>query len=318
MTLFPLGLSAQEDDFVVIKGGCMPDAESNVTGVKRAPRRLPSRKTDWDANKTYKQMVILFTFTDTDFTMEGDPKEFYDKMFNGPNYQYEPYSGKGCVADYFREQSDGMANFDFDIYGPVQVSGKAVGVTNPTEKTRYYGVGVVREATQKVLEANPTVDYSQYDWNGDGIIEQIIYIYAGLPGNLRTTNGECYGHIWPVTNIFETLTTHDGMKVYNYTASGEKWPTTTYTSCGLGTVCHEFCHSLGLPDIYPVSNSSIYSAVDEWDLMDGGNFTNYGWCPPNFSMQEKMLLGWLTPTELTEATTITNMKPVSEGEGSIR
>jgi hypothetical protein len=47
--------------------------------------------------------------------------------------------------------------------------------------------------------------------------------------------------------------------------------------------------------------------------MDGGNFTNYGWCPPNYSPLEKMLLGWLTPITLTEATQVRGMKPISDG-----
>jgi hypothetical protein len=83
-------------------------------------------------------------------------------------------------------------------------------------------------------------------------------------------------------------------------------------SCGIGTIIHEFAHCLGLPDLYPTSNAG-FSVVDDWDLMDGGNYINWGWCPPNFSVLEKMLLGWDTPVELNEATTVTGMKPVSEG-----
>jgi hypothetical protein len=48
-------------------------------------------------------------------------------------------------------------------------------------------------------------------------------------------------------------------------------------------------------------------------MMDGGNFTNYGWCPPNYTPTEKMLMGWLEPIELTEPATITDMKPSAEG-----
>ena len=47
--------------------------------------------------------------------------------------------------------------------------------------------------------------------------------------------------------------------------------------------------------------------------MDGGNFTNYGWCPPDYSPLEKMLFGWLTPEELTGPTTIKDMKPQIDG-----
>jgi hypothetical protein len=81
----------------------------------------------------------------------------------------------------------------------------------------------------------------------------------------------------------------------------------------VGTICHEFTHSLGLPDIYPTIGSAGYSMVDEWDLMDGGNFTKSGWCPPNYSGLERMLMGWQTPIELTEPTTIRGMLPLSEG-----
>ena len=83
-------------------------------------------------------------------------------------------------------------------------------------------------------------------------------------------------------------------------------------SCGIGTVCHEYSHTLGLPDIYPTDGDE-YSIVDEWDLMDGGNFVNNGWCPPNYSAHEKMLLGWLTPEVLTDSATITDLAPLDQG-----
>ena len=82
---------------------------------------------------------------------------------------------------------------------------------------------------------------------------------------------------------------------------------------GWGTIAHEFCHCLGLPDIYPMSPASPFSTVDEWDLMDGGNYINKGWCPPNFSAMEKMCMKWDTPEELTRPTSVTGMKPVSAG-----
>ncbi len=318
-TFLPLNSLAQGEEFTFVKGGCLPDI-SDEGGSHRASRRLPARKTDWDATKTYRQMGILFTFSDQDFSMEN-PKEYYDKLFNQEGFNEG--KGPGCVADYYKAQSGGKANFQFDIYGPVQVNFKACPYDAPTDKTRNYGNNPdkdpdknyepIKEATQLILEANPTVDYSQYDWNGDGYVEQVIYVYAGTPGNTAST----YGCIWPNTSTFSTIEAPGGINLSAYTASGECWGKNNDTPvyCGLGTICHEFTHSLGLPDIYPVPGGSNYpySSVDEWDLMDGGNFTNWGWCPPNFSSLEKMLMGWLTPVELTEPTTVMDMKPVSEG-----
>ena len=312
LTLFlSLRIMAQGEDFTILKGDCMPLADESTADGHRATHRALIPKTDWDRDRNYKQMVILFTFSgdDSEFKMEN-PQEYYQKLFNEKGFN--PNLGPGCVADYFRDQSGGLCNIEFDIYGPVQVSSKSQPYDKPDKNTHNYGKDSMKEATQLVLEANPDVDYSQYDWNDDGTIEQVIYIYAGPPGN--TDNA--FGHIWPNTSSFNVVTTPDGKKISSYSASGEYWgkkPDGTIVYCGIGTVCHEYSHSLGLPDIYPTTADQGYSVCDEWDLMDGGNFTNWGWCPPNYTALEKYLMGWLELTELNEAATITGMKPVSEG-----
>jgi M6 family metalloprotease-like protein len=313
LTLFlSLRIMAQGEDFTILKGDCMPLADESTADGHRATHRALIPKTDWDREKIYKQMVILFTFSgdDSEFTMKN-PQEYYQKLFNEKGFNLN--LGPGCVADYFRDQSGGLCNIEFDIYGPVQVSSKSQPYDEPDEKTHNYGKAPMKEATQLVLEANPDVDYSQYDWNDDGTIEQVIYIHAGPPGNTANT----LGHIWPNTSTFEVVTTPDGKKITRYSASGECWGKKadgTIVYCGIGTACHEYSHCLGLPDIYPTtSKDQGYSVCDEWDLMDGGNFTNWGWCPPNYTALERHLMGWLELTELNEAATITGMKPVSEG-----
>lgn len=313
MTLLPLCSTAQEELVNVRRGDCTPGINDNENedgnGPRRASRRLPAIRTNWDPNKTYKQMVVLFEFSDSVFHRE-DARAAYDRIFNEAGYNEG--LGAGCVADYFRDQSGGLLNLSFDIYGPVTVSGKAQPYDNPTIDTRNYGRTQMEEATRKVLEAYPDADYSQYDWNGDGTIEQVIYVYAGPGGNKDTPKS--YGHIWPNTSTMSQQTTPGGYRISNYTCSAELWlaGNKDLRSCGIGTICHEFSHSLGLPDIYPVGNNWTGSVADEWDLMDGGNFTNYGWCPPNYSPLEKMLLGWLQPVELTEAFSAKDMPSAAD------
>ena len=253
--------------------------------------RYPSK--DWDANKTYRQAVVLITFADCDFSME-DPAAYYQRLFNENGYN-EGY-GLGSVADYFRDQSGGLFNLQFDIYGPIKVSISAKGSYSN------YGFNAMEEALA-ALDALTTQDFSVYDWNGDGVVEQMLFVAAGLCGN------QASGYIWPNTD-YTTLNAPGKKEMVNTCITCELWRDKTL--CGIGTICHEFVHCLGLPDLYPVGGT-YYSAIDEWDLMDGGNYTNKGWCPPNFSALEKMLLGWASPIELTSPTTITGMKPVSEG-----
>ncbi len=308
LLLLPFARASVFAQFEIVRGDCTPDVSGQTAAARgQAVRRLPAINTNWDENRIYRQLVILMSFSDTEFQME-QPQEAYDAMFNENGYHQR--NGAGCVADYFRDQSNGLLNLQFDVFGPFNVGTKAQPYDNPTDNTKNYGKSQMAVATRLMLEQNPDIDYSVYDWNGDRTIEQVIIVYAGLSGN---TGSSSYGHIWPNTSSLDSpITTPDGHKISNYTASGEHWPTTSKASCGIGTICHEFSHSLGLPDLYPV-NGWAFSAVDEWDLMDGGNFTNYGFCPPNYSPLEKMLLGWLTPVELTEPATITQMKPVARG-----
>ena len=257
---------------------------------------------DWNANRTYRQLVVLVSFSDCNFSFE-DPRATYDAMFNQTGYNQR--DGVGCVADYFRDQSSGLFNLQFDVYGPIKLNRKAQSGSGTSADFRKV---VFVEAMRNLITQQPTIDFSPYDWNGNGYVNQVIFVYAGYAGNqpgLAT-------YIWPSTGSMSTVTTPDGYKINSYTSSGELW--SNNASCGIGTICHEFSHCLGLPDIYPtLATSNVLSIVDEWDLMDGGHGANLGWCPPNYSALEKMLLGWLTPTELTKDTVITGMKPVSDG-----
>ena len=272
--------------------------------IAHAPHRLSLFNPDlWTHTQDKHSIVVLVEFSDQAFSMEN-PRERYDSIFNRPGYNEG--RGVGCVADYFREQSGGLCDITFDVYGPVRVSTKA-------KEAGTYGGSVLRSALQTLVDSlkadNPTMGEG-CDWAGNGKAQQVVFVYAGYGGN--ESAAVCKGCVWPNTSTFSNVTLPSGIKASTYTASAELWSSNRL--CGIGTICHEFSHSLGLPDIYPTSNSAEeYSVVDEWDLMDGGNFTNNGWCPCNYTALEKMLLGWQTPVELDSPTTVIDMKAVSEG-----
>lgn len=297
----------------VRRGGCTPGSAQDGTALQgtsasraAVPRRLPTIITDWDPAREYRQAVVLLSFTDQDFGMER-PQQTYDSIFNYRGFNKG--RGPGCVADYFRDQSGGLFNLVFDVFGPYQVNTKAQPYDKPTDKTYNNGQEAVRQALRQWIADQPGLDYSVYDWNGNGRVNQVILIAAGPAGNESAK--ESYGYIWPNTNSISSITTPDGRRISDYSVSCER--TTSGSLWGIGTVCHEFSHSLGLPDIYPTTDATTYSIVDQWDLMDGGNFTNNGWCPPNYTALERWLMGWSTPEELTGPVTITDMKSVSDG-----
>ena len=274
---------------------------SRSLSTRRAGKIMAPTK-EWNPDCIYRQIVVLVSFSDCDFKTE-DPKALYDSIFNERGYNQG--QGPGCVADFFRDQSEGRLNLQFDVYGPIKVDTQAKS-DNPDIVN--HGENVFAEAMDRLILQQPGIDFSPFDWDGDGTVEQVVFIYAGYTGNQTAS----HGHIWPNTGLL-VFPTPDGSQMSCYSASGELW--SNGRSCGIGTICHEFSHCLGLPDIYPTSNADVSysSVVDQWDLMDGGTFTNWGWCPPNFSPFEKMLLGWHTPIELVSDTVVTNMKPVAKG-----
>ena len=314
--MLPLCSMAQEE-FSIVRGHCLPDLEDGSPTHRAA--RLPAISNKWDADRTYHQLVILVSFRDTDFSLDH-PMEYYDRLFNEPGFNEEKRNASGCVADYFRAQSYGLFNLKFDVYGPIKVDTLAQPYNNPTEKTKNFGGAILHRATLQLLDSLAAGvydndgwdgDFDKYDWNNNGSINQVIYVYAGVPGNI--SDERSYGHIWPNTSTFTSVQTPGGKRLSNYSCSGERWPTNSILRCGLGTIAHEFSHCLGLPDIYPTKDEVGYSVCDEWDLMDGGNFTNYGFCPPNYTALEKYLLGWLEFTDLDAPATVTDMKPSAEG-----
>ena len=308
-----LGVKAQEQLPPVIKGGCTPeleaDADDGVAAARAARRLLPAVKTNWDPDKTYRQAVILVEFQNMAFRAEH-PRETYDSIFNYPGYNGGV--GPGCVAEYFQEQSGGLFNPQFDVFGPYKVPGKARLNEKATKDTKEYGAYQMAQAVEMWVNEDKARDHSVYDWDGNRSIDQVIFVFAGYAGNAGVDS--LYGYLWPHTGekfAVSSVVTYDDYTIAQCSASCEM--RTSKTSWGFGTICHEYTHALGLPDLYPTSSNGGFSVVDEWDLMDGGNYTNNGQCPPCLSGMERMLLGWQTPIELTEPTTITDMKPLSEG-----
>ncbi len=90
--------------------GCLhSEAATRAENTNRMPKPY-----DFDPERTYRVPVVLVSFSDMDFTMES-PAEYYNRLFNEQGFNEG--AGRGCVADYFREQSGGRLNLSFDIYG---------------------------------------------------------------------------------------------------------------------------------------------------------------------------------------------------------
>lgn len=256
-------------------------------------------------------LVILVEFANLGMNGTDSQGDFY-RMFNEKGYS--EYNHIGSVHDYFYAQSYGKFDLTFDVVGPVTLSqefdyyGSNRGGDDGNDQ--YTGT-MVAEACRLVDEQ---VDFADYDWNGDGEVEQIFVVYAGY----GESNGAPSTTIWPhkssltsssQVNDGEGAITLDGVKIDTYACSCELAGIRGNTKNGIGTACHEFSHCLGLPDFYDVKYNGGFG-MNYWDLMSSGSHSgpqNNGEVPCGYSAYERWFLGWLDYIELNKPTIISGM-----------
>lgn len=283
---------------------CHPaDDDSPLTGRHRVPSQR--RRTGKKFEGKRKGLIILVSFTNKDFSM-ADPKGFYEKVVNEQHYSEGDF--RGSVHDYFYDQSNGKFDLTFDVVGPVKLdSYETYGANVNDVGGRDSNVPAMVAAAVKDVAAQ--VDFKAYDWDDDNEVEQVYVIYAGR----GEATGGAPNTIWPHKYALGSLRqTINGIAVDTYACSNEM--ATDTEVAGIGTICHEFSHCLGLPDFYDIDYSEYGSnpGTGGWDLMGGGNHNGGGFCPANYTSYEKMFVGWDTPIELTEKSSIENMQSASD------
>ncbi len=259
------------------------------------------------------QLTILVSFNDRLFVGdEAATLEQWNMILNGGNAMEAPF--KGSVHDYFYDQSYGDFNVIFDLLY-VQVGGDAIKYASndlDDENSQFLVADIV-----DILKTRD-IDWGIYDWNGDGYINQLLIIYAGH--GMHEFNGDdlIWPHQWWMSEHLKdgetgvycdpVPVTYEGKeyKVDCYCALSELNKNNDYGS--FGTICHEYTHCFGFPDFYYGSKSY----VGNWEIMDYGNYNGNGYCPAGYSAHERWMMGWLTPTELTTESTVTDMPALSD------
>lgn len=278
---------------------------------RRAVRRKANVTNIFQGTK--KGLIILAQFTDSKF-QSGHDRALYNKIANAENYTDNGF--KGSVKDYFKAQSAGQFELDFDVVGICPLK-------NPCS---YYGgnayTGDDLHAGEMVAEAclwaaTQGVDFSQYDWDGDGEVDQVFVLYAGK----GEADGGAASTVWPhmyylSESDYGKSLSFNGVTVDTYACSAEL---NGYGKLdGIGTFCHEFSHCMGFPDLYDTGYSGWFGMGD-YDLMCSGNYNGDGKCPAGYSAYEKHECGWITfqdVTHIEEALHVAGLKAISEGGGA--
>ncbi len=280
--------------------------------ARLAPQHIGSRETaPLPSTGSPRVPVILVNFADSVFTVGNTSEEishYYDLYCNGTRdgNLYQGHGSYGSIRDYFSDQSNGQFTPEFTILGPVTVSREEAyyGQNSGSTKDKNYNT-FVREAIDSVSRKF-NVDWSLFDNKSTGKVDMVFLIFAGC-GENSSKNTD---HIWPNERSIGTIDLSNGQSV-NFVCSGccsEKSmhsrkvddDNIAYTTPdGIGVMCHELSHALGLPDLYD-TNYRAYG-MDVWSLMDYGCYVGNGKSPCAYTAYERDFMGWQPLITLTSS-----------------
>ena len=246
---------------------------------------------------TPKSLVILVNFKDVAF-VTPNPQASFTNLLNQSGYAAN--GGTGSAKDYFRDNSMGVFNPQFDVVGPYTLA----------QTMDYYGKNDTTDNNndtnpqQMIIEActlasNNGVDFSQYDTDNDGFVDNIFVYYARYNEAEGGPANSVWPHRWALNNA---NTRFNGKTIYDYATTSELRGGSGSNMSGIGTFVHEFGHVLGLLDYYP-TNDGTHQTLSYWSTMDSGPYLNSGRTPPAYSAYDRFYLDWLKPTELKVAGT---------------
>lgn len=286
------------------------DAENHDSGI--LARIKANTRSETDAPVVKNALVILVQF-------KGEKERFkYTKEDFRNLLNQKGYSSLGAVGsakDYFDDQFNGKFEFNFDVSDIVTLD----------KEMSFYGGndndGGDRNPHMMIVEAcqiaDPMIDFTKYDQDDDGEVDNVFVFFAGRDEAEGGSEDCIWSHSWYIKDGAGRNLILDGVRINRYACASELRLSEKdqVTMASIGTFCHEYAHTLGLPDLYDTDYQVGGLAAGTWQkisLMDGGNYNNDGNSPPNLTAVERELL-YPEEAEILEGTGRYTLESIVKG-----
>ena len=268
-----------------------------AVGILREQERNRVRaRTKADGQRIRHGLVILAQFPDLPFKA-AHTKAVFQELIAG--------SGATSALSYFRDQWRGAYEFKFDISDIITLPhGYSYYGQNGADGQDIRPAQMVADACQA---AASSLNFSLYDNDGDGRADNVFIIFAGPDEAQNAGEDYLWSHQWYLYSGAGINLVLNGKRIDNYACCSElnydpdsrKWT----QLCGIGTFCHEYTHTFGIPDLYdtvhPMDGTQAEGIWHFLALMDAGNQNNNGKTPPFYCAVERWYFGLDQPKELT-------------------
>ena len=296
--------------------------EQNGLPLEEIANAIRIESTPITETKEIPLIVILANFdADGDGVDDWDPdnpsklysdktKPYYGEQWAGSELlqHYDLYFGDGLsLTKYYEELTMGAFKFvpiEFDVIpegSPVQNGMIEVIVHNP-HPSAFGGSDEAQKAIKAVFEAtDPYIDYTKYDTNGNGKIDDtelgVVILNPGQDASNGTTDMggkqkfQVHGTSQGLPAVCDGLTFS---KVSNFGEYGKNGGIMQ-----IGTPAHELAHNLGAEDLYDTNRGGHGGAtVTGWpraynfSLESNGNHRGNGAYPTYLDPYHRIYLGW--------------------------
>jgi immune inhibitor A len=228
---------------------------------------------------TVRVIVVLVDFSDKPMT--ATTAHFKNLFFS------TGVIATGSVREYYKEVTHGLIDIQGEVVGPFRMPKKlseyahgasGMGGTAPNAQT------MARDAA---VAANPSVNFTPYDNDGNGYVDAFIVVHAGSGAEQTGNVNDIWSHKWVLSGGAYAA---DATKIYGYLTIPE--------DAKIGVCAHELGHLLfGFPDLYDTDNSS--EGIGNWCLMAAGSWGGGGDTPCHPSAWCKANQGWVSVTNRT-------------------
>ena len=239
-----------------------------------------------------RALVILMQFNDFPFIKK---KEDFLALFN--EIGYHENNANGSVRDYYRWASQGQLDYVSDVYGPYtsKYSMNYYGGNGQGDGKDTHAVDLCIEAVRSLPR---DMDYSIYDNDGDGLIDNVHIIFAGYGEESGASSDAIWSHEYPHRIALKDVI---GYSIAGYSCTPELQSNRGTRMSNIGVICHELGHALGAMDYYDTNNNNggSYLGTGDWDIMAHGSWNDNGRTPANFNPYVRsVVFGWNSQKEL--------------------
>lgn len=234
-----------------------------IPPVKGLYGSLPSQK---DAR------IAIFCVDFADYKFENEPDlDLVREVAFGKSDQTDTNYPFDSISGFYDRSSKGAVKLSGEVYRYTAGSLKATYENDPWH---------VKLVDEILANMDDTVDFSQFDGDGDKTVDAIMICVPKQSGN---TNW------WPAAGAFggDVNNRADGMNIGHVIVGNAEIESYTNYSYFCQTYIHELGHCMGLPDYYIYGNDTDFEGMHGsagYEMMDDTN--------ADFGAASKLMLGW--------------------------